>query len=404
MSKSYKMILGLLVLLLVLLTYLEANEPEELNWTPSYSAFDKIPLGSLVLYETLKEQPFSIENVNVPPYEFLQDSARSGTYFFLNDHLNFDEAELNHLLSWIEKGNTAVLIAENFSKNLIDTLHLKTEVSLPKKGFSSKPLLNLSEKSLKREEAFLYDRQTYENHFLEYDTLQQQVLGVSQLYTDSLEITEPNINFLRDSIGKGVIYLNSFPKAFSNYFMLADKENPGYAARVLAYIPSEKRLFWDQYYKTGKTYITSPLIILLNDRRLKWAYYFLIIGSLLFIFFEGKRKQRSIKVVKPLKNQSFHFTRTVAGMFLERKDNKAIATKKIALFLEYIRSKFRLSTQKANEQFFEQVAGMSENSPDEVKNLWQYMSQLEQQQTVSKHELLELNQMITSFKRNKNGN
>ncbi|MGB7843203.1 MAG: DUF4350 domain-containing protein, partial [Salinimicrobium sp.] len=315
MSKSYKIMLGLLVLLLVLLTWLEANEPEELNWTPSYSAFDKIPLGSFILYKTLTKQPFEIQKVNVPPYEFLKDSAQPGTYFFLNNQLNFDDAELARLLAWIEKGNSAVLIAENFSKNLLDTLNLKRKTSIPKKGFSSKPILNLSEKSLKREKAFLYDRQTNENYFSEYDTLQQQVLGVSQLYSDNLKITEPNINFLRDSIGKGAIYLNSFPKAFSNYFLLAEKENPEYAARVLAYISAEKTLFWDQYYKTGKAYYTSPLFVLLNNRKLKWAYYFLIFGSLLFIIFEGKRKQRSIPVTKPLKNQTFHFTRTVAGLY-----------------------------------------------------------------------------------------
>lgn len=404
MSKSYKIMLGLLVLLLVLLTYLEANEPDELNWAPSYSAFDKVPLGSLVLYETLKDQDLKIENVNVPPYEFLKDSSRSGTYLFLNNELNFDEAELNHLLDWVKKGNSAVLIAESFSRNLLDTLDLKTEISLPKKSFSSKPMLNFSEASLKRDTAFLYDRQAYNSYFSEIDSLQHEVLGVSQLYTDSLKITEPNANFLRDSIGKGAIYLNSFPQAFSNYFMLAEKDNPEYAARALAYISPQKRLFWDQYYKTGKAYISSPLFVLLNNRRLKWAYYFLLFGSLLFIFFEGKRKQRSIKVVKPLKNQSFHFTRTVAGMYLEQKDYKAITTKKIALFLEYIRSKYRLSTQQADEHFFVQLAQMSENSPEKVKELWQYMSQLEQQQIVSKNELLKLNHKITSFKTNKNGN
>ena len=404
MSKSYKILLGVLVLLLVLLTWLEANEPEELNWMPSYSAVDKIPLGSFVLYKTLKEQPFKIKNVHVPPYEFLKDSSKQGTYLFLNNNLFFDDAELARLLSWIKKGNSAVLIAENFSENLLDTLKLKTEVSLPKKGFSSKPLLNLSQETLKRDRPFLYERETYETYFSEHDSLQQQVLGVSQLYSDSLEISNPNINFLRDSIGRGAIYLNSFPKAFSNYFLLADKENPEYAARALAYIPVEKTLFWDQYYKTGKTYFTSPLFVLLNNRKLKWAYYFLLLGSLLFIIFEGKRKQRSIPVIKPLRNQTFHFTRTVAGLYLERKDYSSIAAKKIALFLEYIRSKFRLSTSRADKVFFEQLAGLSGNSVEKVQELWQFMAQLEQQETVSKNELLELNQRITSFKNIKNGN
>lgn len=403
MSKGYKIMLGLLVLLLVLLTWLEANEPDNINWAPSYSAYDKIPMGSLVLYESLKTQPLQIKNIDVPPYEFLRDTSRSGTYLFLNDQLSFDEAELNALLSWVEKGNTAFIIAESFSKNLLDTLQLETEISLPKKGISSKPLLNFSEEGFKRKKAFLYDRQAYNNYFSKRDSLEHEVLGISQLYTDSLQITEPHPNFLRDSIGKGAIYLNAFPKAFSNYFMLADKDNPEYAAGVLGYIPTEKLLFWDQYYKAGKSYISSPLFVLLNDRRLKWAYYFLLFGSILFILFEGKRKQRSIKVVEPLKNQSIHFTRTVAGMFLEQKDYKAIATKKIALFLEYIRSKFRISTQQPDEEFFLQLAGISENSPEKIKELWQYMSRLEQQQTISKNELLKLNKMITSFKTHKHG-
>ena len=121
MSKAYKISLALLVLLLVFLTWLEANEPQKVNWSPSYAALDKIPLGTKVLFKNLKQQDIDLQEVNIPPYEFLNDSTISGTYFFLNNSLGFDEPELKRILTWVARGNTAFFIAENFSQNLLDT-------------------------------------------------------------------------------------------------------------------------------------------------------------------------------------------------------------------------------------------------------------------------------------------
>lgn len=402
MSKTYKILLAFLVTLLVVLTYLEASEQDEINWSPSYVALDKIPLGTKVLYENIKDQDFPVLQVKSPPFEFLNDSAVSGTYFFVNDRLDFHDSELNRLLQWVEKGNSVFLIAENISPNLLDTLGLELEIAFPKNSFSSKPMFNLTDIALQKEEPFLYNRETYQFVFSKYDSLQQKVLGVSQLYSDSLMITDPKVNFLMDSIGKGIIYLNTSPKAFSNYFLLED-DNYEYAARALAYIPAEKTLFWDEYYKSGKLFYTSPLFVLLNNKTLKWAYYFAIIGGILFILFEGKRRQRSIKVIEPLKNQTYHFTRTIAGLYLNRKDYKGIASKKTALFLDHVRTHYRISTEEVNESIYQKLAGISNGSPEDVKNLWEYMAFLESKQTISKEELLKLNKEINAFKKRTHG-
>lgn len=397
MSKMYKITLGLLVVLLVLLTWLEANEPRPVNWSPSYSAVDKIPLGTRVLYENLREQELDLKAVNIPPFEFLEDSTLAGTYFFLNNNLFIDDNELKKILLWVEKGNTAFFIAESFSENILDTFNLKTEILVPQKGISIRPLLNFTHPDLRRTEPFLYDKETYQAAFMIGDSLQRDVLGVTQLQENSGEIVDPKINFLRDTIGKGMIYLHLMPKAFSNYFLL-DKNNHEYAEKVLAYLPPQKTLFWDQYYKTGKTFNTSPLYIILNSQPLRWAYYFVIIGSIFFIIFEGKRKQRSIPVIRPLKNQTLDFTRTIAGLYLDRGDYKGITSKKIALFLEYVRTNYRISTEQVNETFFNRLAAVSENSVEEVKDLWQFMSRLEKENSVTKEELLQLNKAINAFK------
>ena len=395
MSKTYKITLGLLVAMLVLLTWLEANEPQEVNWFPSYSAADHIPLGTKVLYENLQEQEFDLQGVNIPPFEFLQDSTHSGTYFFLNNSLQIDQEELKKILKWVEKGNTAFFIAENFSDNLLDTFNLKTEILVPTGGISSKPLLNLTHQNLKQEESFLYNKETYQAVFSENDSLQPEVMGVTRLQVDSL--SPPQMNFIRDSVGKGVVYLHLMPKAFSNYFLL-DGNNAQYAARALAYIPPQKTLFWDHYYKSGKSFYTSPLYLILSSEPLRWAYYFLIIGAVLFVIFEGKRKQRSIKVIEPLRNQTLDFTRTIAGLYLDRGDFKSISSKKISLFLDYVRTHYRVSTQNVNEAFYQRLAALSENSVEDVKKLWQVMSRLEKADSVSKEELLQLNSAIKAFK------
>ncbi|NJW52822.1 DUF4350 domain-containing protein [Salinimicrobium oceani] len=398
MSKAYKITLTLLVLFLALLTWLEANEPQPVNWTPSYAASDEIPLGTKVLFESLKEQEIQFEQVNVPPYEFLQDSTRTGTYLFLNDQLSIDQNELKKLLAWVEKGNTVFFIAESLSENLLDTFNLKTTSLVPEAGISSRPLINLTHPNLKSKEPFLYDRETYQVGFINNDSLSGEILGMTQLQENPEVVKRPEANFLRDSLGKGVVYIHLMPKAFSNYFLL-DKNNHEYAERVLAYIPSQKRLFWDHYYKTGKTFNTSPLYIILNSKPLRWAYYFVIIGSIIFIIFEGKRKQRSIPVITPLRNHTLDFTRTIAGLYLDRKDYKAISSRKIALFLDHVRNHFRISTEQINDGFYQRLATISENSVEDVKALWQLMERLEKKNTVTREELLQLNKAIKAFKK-----
>ena len=398
MSKAYKITLGLLVLLLVFLTWLEANEPQEINWSPSYSALDKIPLGTKVLFENLQEQDLQLQEVNMPPYEFLEDTTVTGTYFFLNNGLSFDRQELKKIFTWVAKGNTAFFIAETFSENLLDTLNLKMETLVPRKGISSKPLLNLKDPALETDRPYLYDKESYQDIFIIPDSLPKDVLGITQLQKDSARITDPKINFLRDTVGKGLVYLHSTPKAFSNYFLLQDN-NATYVEKVLAYLPAGQKVFWDHYYKTGKSFHTSPLFVILNSKPLRWAYYFVIIGSVLFIIFEGKRKQRSIPVIEPLRNQTLDFTRTIAGLYLDRQDYKGIASKKITLFLEYVRAHYRISTEHMDENFFDRLAALSDNSKKEVKNLWQLMNRLENQNSVTKQELLQLNKAMEAFKK-----
>lgn len=400
MSKTNKIASFIFLLVLVLLTYLEAKEPDPINWSPTYAATDKIPFGSFVLYNSLPEV-FNVEPINQPPYEFLSTEDVTGTYFFLNDQLLFDEQEVNVLLDWIGSGNTAFLASDAFNKKLLDTLKLNVETAIPLEGVSSKPMFNLANPELKNEEPYLFDRETYHSVFSEIDTINHTVLGISELYSDTLAIEHPEINFLKASFGEGEIYLNTTPQAFTNFFLL-EKDNITYVQKALGYLPSEETIFWDAYHKTGKRFTTSPLSILLGTKELKWAYYFLILGSILFILFEGKRKQRSIPVIKPLENQTYNFTRTISGLFLESRDYTQIARKKIYLFMDFIRSRYRVPIDPINTEFYSALAAQTGRTESEARDLFDFIQMLEQQKTISKEDLLQLNSAIQHFKDSNN--
>ena len=403
MSNKLKIFAGILLTILALLVFLESSQKDPINWYPSYAKKDKIPYGSLVLYNTLKETRTDndFKEISRPPYEFLADSNhQSGTYFFVNDYINFDEAESLKLLDWVSRGNTLYVAAKDFGSTILDTLSLDTEAFYELDNIDRKPpLLQLVHPDLEKKEPYIYNLNIQSNYFSEVDTLQTVVLGAYDYMKgeDSLTIKEPKVHFIKQTFGEGTIVLHLMPDVFTNYFML-DQENYTYTEAALRYIPNDVPIFWDNHYKNGKTINTSPLHMLFKNRYLKWAYYMLVIGVILWVFFEGKRKQRAIPIIKPLPNQTLAFTKTIAGMYLEKQDHKSIALHQINHFMEYIREAYMMETADRGLDFIERLASKSNNTQEETKRLMDYITSIGQKYPITQEELLKLNKLIEAFK------
>ena len=397
MGRSYKIILGALLALLAMLIFLEANKKDPVNWYPSYSITDKIPQGTFVFYESL-EKVAKVEQVNIPPFEFLEDTSTTGTYFFLNASVGIDAAELNKLLKWVEKGNTAVISASYISYPLLDTLKITNDQKIRKNGLENIPQYNFANKDLRSEKYYEFNR----DHTLEYfDSLngkQQKVLGIAKVKDDNSVQNDSLANFVESKFGEGRFLLHSSPQAFTNYFLL-EGENFEYAEKFLAYLDLQETIYWDNHYKNGKIIHTSPLYILLSNRYFKWAYYFVIIATILFIFFEGKRKQKSIPVVDPLRNQTYDYTRTIAGMYLDQKDYRTIAQKIRDQFFIFLQKEFKINVkeQKNYRQLIEQQTKISS---EEIDLLFDQIKALEVKPSVTKKDIEALNRLIIQFKKN----
>ena len=394
MDKKAKIYLVVFVVFIGLFIYYESVKPKPINWFPSYAAHHKIPYGTFVLREELADlfPQTEITTIKIPPYIYLQDSTRTGTYVFIDEGFNIGEEELNELLAFVERGNDVFISTHGIT---IDSIKVSVR-PIFSTSLEEKPFFKLMNKNLSTKE-YSFDRAFSNTSFYEIDTLSTIALGKTGYTNSNDERIAEGINFIKQPFGKGNFYFHTFPEAFTNYFILK-KGNQQYTASVLSYLDSSKPILWDAYYKTGKKTISSPMHYLLSTKSLRWAYYLTLIGVLLFVIFEGKRKQRNIPIITPLKNQTLAFTRTIANMYYEKSEHKSIAEQKITYLLEFIRTKFHVPTVKVDADFYKQVAARSSNSIEKVESLFNYIDFVHRSNQITEEQLTKLENLINEFK------
>ncbi|MGB5435849.1 MAG: DUF4350 domain-containing protein [Maribacter sp.] len=384
---------------LALLLLIQYSKPKEINWFPSFVSQHKIPYGTYVLNDLMVQKyKENLKQVTRPPYEELQShNDMQGTYFFVNDHVSFGEAELNSLLDWTSRGNTLFIASSSYDAELKDTLNFETSGLYADFGEDQKQVHKLLNPAFTDDGSHTFNKDNFATYFSELDTIHAKVIAQVDytLAVDSLQ--QNHFNVIKQEFGQGQIILSAFPKAFTNYFILKD-DNKDYTAGLLSYIDGGQPIYMDNHYKSGKSFYTSPMYIFLNTKEFKWAYYIALIGVLFYVLFEGKRKQRAIPVVVPLKNQTLAFTRTIADMYYEKGEQKSITEHKIAYFLEYIRSHYYLDTTNQDDVFFHNLAARTNHSTEEVKDLFTMMEKLKAQTDINNSDLITLNTRIEKFK------
>ena len=128
------------------LIFLETTKKKPVNWFPSYVANHKIPYGTFVLKEEMPNlfPSVEIENIKIPPYVYLEDTTRIGTYFFVDEAINFGNAEFLRLMKFVERGNDVFISTHGMN---IDTLNFETE-RLVSKNLDEKVFFKFKNKAL----------------------------------------------------------------------------------------------------------------------------------------------------------------------------------------------------------------------------------------------------------------
>jgi len=384
-KKNIKLLLPLIITLIIL-TIVKIIEPEEINWNKSFATKDKIPYGGYIIYD-LSSELFPGEDVvlkELPVYNILKDSYYLNTnYIFINSYFAPDRLDTEYILRYVADGNNVFISAFGIYGDLADSLNILTHDNF----FDEDSVTtNFTLSELKSDSGYYYTKGNFSNYFEKFDTSLVQVLG---------ENDQGNVNFIRVKYGDGNLFLHTLPLAFTNYHLL-NSENNEYVYKVLSHLPVQET-FWDDYYKAGNKFTASSLNYIISQESLRWAYYIILASAVLFIFFYGRRRQRIIPVIPPLKNSTIEFVETISNLYYQQKDYKNIAEKKITFFLDYIRNKYSIKTSQFDEETIKKISENSLIAEGKIKSIFRNIEKIKTSPQISEDDLLNINYQIEKF-------
>ena len=377
----------------------------------SYRKTDKQPFGSYVAYKEFKHlfndryietvtDPFDEEWNNIKDYT---NDKKYSLYFLIAKNLVLNYSEVKAFMDYVNAGNDLFISADYVDDRLLDNINCNTERSAEilneTRGHMQETKVQMYFGRNFNAPAYSYFYYPFLNALAGYDTSFTRVLGVN-------EVDMPNYVILFS--GKGRLYLHVAPRIFSNYFLLTG-DNYRYFENVISYLRSDpKNIYWDEYYKNtnpGRRKDNnknnkddfSSIRVIKQHPSLLWAFWLAIAGLLLFIFFNVKRKQRIINVVKPNVNTTVTFTETVGRLYLQKKNNSHIAEKMITYFYEHIRNKYFINTAIVNEEFINSLSGKSGVSKQQTKELFLLIEKIQSEENVGDEDILQLNKEIENF-------
>jgi len=140
--------------------------------------------------------------------------------------------------------------------------------------------------------------------------------------------------------GSGTIILCGMPDMLTNVAML-DTAQRAVPIAILSTLPN-KAIAWDEHYKPKHSSDMSVNQAIGTIPGLSLAYWILIVTGLVYIVMAGRRRQRPIPIVPPVRNTSVEFVSTVGRLYYGRHDNLNLANKLSRLFRDHVVTRLRL--------------------------------------------------------------
>jgi Domain of unknown function (DUF4350) len=399
-------IAGIVLLLLALVIVQSKKNRHVFDDHVTFNKADKIPYGTYIAYNNLQHL-FPNANVLVNTKQpglwnsFMNDSEGQAL-IIISPSFRADEFEMKKLISFVKNGNTVFVSAAILSydvQNLLrcdapDAYSVSDNLALNSNSDSFS--VSLAKPPFTVAQEFGCPGMRFESYFSKYDSATTTVFGNGAYILP---------NFIQLRAGKGSIYFHLTPLSFSNYFLLY-AENINYYNKTLSVIPKNtKRIVWDEYflhkkyfnYNAGNGRSHSMISVLMKNASFRAALWVLIALILAFVLQEMRRKQRIIPEIARPGNDSLDFVKTVGRLYYEKGDNTNLSRKMSAYFLEHVRNKYKISTNKLDEDFILSVQRKTGYPESNIRAILAFIKNLEDMPVVSDEQLADFHRRLEEF-------
>lgn len=414
MWRSSNSIIAIAVVLIVLglLAFLWAiNTTKKYHWYETYHTTGSNPYDLNLFYDLLDLASEGERRLVNQPLSTYLDGEEEANYFFVNSDYFDDSASAESLLNFLENGNKAFIATHRIPASLQNAL-LDRSMGLGENfDMSSENLkCNFYSDDLYTETSYNFNYFTGEeygfrswNFNYDYDRPDDDSIRTNLGYGEIMEEEEnAYYNFFSLKIGDGELYIHSQPILFTNYYI---KQPSGfeYVNKVLSHFDN-KPVIWDNfhsnYYETEggeRSRNGSPLKYILANPALRMAWYVLIAGVLLFIFFGSKREQRIIPLIPRVKNTSIEFAKSLGTLYFQAKSGRFIAIEMMRLFDNYNRRHYRIHRKDKDEEIVLKISKKSKVGENLVREILSLQHKIIYNPSSSTRDIIPLYQMLQSY-------
>lgn len=381
MKNTFRLYGVVLVIVIIIIFILEANKTVLTDWSKNYEIDQKSPFG-LFVFQQEANRLFNnkLTRIASSPYKFYSDSTNMQPHNIIIHQLYIDKESWKKLLQNVEQGGDLLVISNDINYSIKDSLKITTANYEYRRSdvtykFTDKKLVNDSiiiDKS-PTNVAFIY---LNENH---------EVLSHQTNYNNEA-------SFIKVNHGKGHIYFHSEPLILTNYYLL-NKDNKAYIENVFSYLPDRESIWFTK--EIPKVSSASVLRFVLANPALRYAWWLLLGGLLIFIIFNSKRKQRIVPIIDPLENKSLEFVKSIGNLYFQEGNVEDMASKKIQYFLYYIRTDLLIDTKILDAKFIELLHLKSGKNLEVINQTIELIHQFQENQSqFTEENLIRLNRLI----------
>jgi hypothetical protein len=215
--------------------------------------------------------------------------------------------------------------------------------------------------------------------------------------------------------GKGSLFIHTNPYVFTNLALLFEI-NVEHAEKMLSLFPDLTLVTLEREYSpmnfssstgegngdsdgnSGKK--TSPLQFILSVPALAWAYYLMLAGVFLFLFFYLKRRFRPIPAKEKISNNTMDFAQTLTQLYYQSGRHQTIIQHKERLFYAFVRDRYFMNAHKKDEQAIRMLSLKSGISEEHIKGMINTFDQLSPKIEIIQQELFDLQSKTDYFYKN----
>ena len=398
------------VLLAALITLLFLHkEPRKFDGRITFDPKDKIPYGTYVAFHLLQHQfpnaSIEVNRYSPEDWQNLSYDSAGQVLLIVNSYFNPTLSELNELNAFTKEGNYVFISCLQMNETARAFFRVQQEeVFNPFTIRDDYGVINMYDSFAVKLDSrtytvplqFVYPGVSYNNRFTKYDSLFAYPLGYNG--DDNMP------NLLAINAKNGSIFLHTAPITFTNFFVLYNN-NHQYYEKLMSLFPADaKKIVWDEYFLLHKQSDNSNdddekglLSVLLSHKNFYVAFWLVMIVLALYFITEVKRRQRLIPAYSKPANDSLEFVTTIGKLYFEKGDHKNLADKLTIYFLDYVRNKYKLSTNELNESFVQRLSLKTGIAATELNKLIDTLVTIKLSDRISEQQLLQYHQQLENF-------